>query len=377
MKIRVMQVLDSVGIAGGAQRMAVDLTLSLDPERFDPCFVSFFPPAGTTLEEALAANSIRTYYLGKRLGFEPRIFLAFDRVLRRERPHVVHTHVGALRYAFPSLLLRRVPAALHTIHIRMPRSDPLAWVDRFAFSLGVTPVTIAPEVALSLGQRFEGRGAPNIPNGIHVGRFKRTGIPGEHWRSREELPPDAVLFANIARCDDTKNQTLLIDAFAKMCGDCERARLLFVGDGPLLEELQAYTGSRGLERRVHFLGYREDIPDILHAVDVFVLCSRTEVQPLSVMEAMAAGRPVIASRVGGMASLVDDGRTGILFESGDADALAAAMQRLALDPSLAASMGREGATRAEREFDIEAMARAYEGLYLKLLGERERRWHTT
>jgi glycosyltransferase involved in cell wall biosynthesis len=105
-------------------------------------------------------------------------------------------------------------------------------------------------------------------------------------------------------------------------------------------------------------------------VDVFVLCSRTEIQPLSVMEAMAAGKPVIASRVGGMASLVADGRTGILFESDDAEALATAMRRLALNPSLAASMGREGATSAEREFDVKAMVRAYEALYLKLLGER-------
>jgi len=373
MKIRVMQVLDTVSIVGGAQRMAVDLTLSLDPERFDPCFVSFFPPAGTTLEEVLTARSVRTHYLGKRLGFDPRIFFAFDRVVRRERPHVVHTHLGALRYAFPSMLLRRVPVALHTVHIRMTTSDLLSRVDRLAFSLGVTPVTIAPEAALSLGRRFATRGGPSIPNGIHVERFKRAELPRERWRSREELPPDAVLFANIARCDETKNQKLLIDAFARICGDCERARLLFVGSGPLAEQLQAYTVSRGLEERVRFLGFRDDIADILHAVDVFVLCSRTEVQPLSVMEAMAAGRPVIASRVGGLASLVVDGHTGILFESDDADALATAMRRLALDPSLATAMGLEGAARAEREFDVKAMARAYEALYAELLGKGGRR----
>jgi glycosyltransferase involved in cell wall biosynthesis len=370
MKIRIMQVLDTVSIVGGAQRMAVDLALSLDPERFDVCFVSFFPPAGTLLEQELAANSVRTCYLGKRLGFDPRVFFAFDRVLRRERPDVVHTHLGALRYAFPATRLRRVPVALHTVHTRMTPSDPLLWADRLAFRLGVTPVTIAPEVALSLGRRLARGGTPNIPNGIHVERLRRTEVSAERWRLREGLPPDALVFANIARCDHTKNQKLLIDAFSRVCGELERAHLLFVGSGPLAAELEAYAAASGLEERVWFLGFRGDIPDILHAVDVFVLCSRTEVQPLSVMEAMAAGRPVIASRVGGMGSLVLDGRTGLLFESDDAQALATAMRRLALDPSLTASMGRESAAKAEREFGIETMTRSYEALYSELLQRR-------
>jgi len=108
-------------------------------------------------------------------------------------------------------------------------------------------------------------------------------------------------------------------------------------------------------------------------VDVFVLCSRTEVQPLSVMEAMAAGKPVIASRVGGVGALVRDGQSGILFDSDDAEALAMAMRRLALDSSLAESMGRAGAARAEREFDVAVMARSYEALYAKLLAQRAHR----
>jgi len=275
MKIRVMQVLDNVGIVGGAQRMAVDLALSLDPERFDVCFVSFFPPAGTVLEQELAANSMRTCYLGKRLGFDPRMFFAFDRVLRRERPDVVHTHLGALRYAVTSTLLRRVPVVLHTIHIRMTSGDLLPWVDRLAFSLGATPVTIAQDMALPLGRRFARRGAPHIPNGIHVEHFRRSELPSERWRLREGLLPDALLFANIARFDEVKNQTLLIDAFAKMCGEFERARLLFVGTGPLAAQLEAHAAASGLAQRVLFLGFREDISNILHAVDVFVLCSRT------------------------------------------------------------------------------------------------------
>jgi glycosyltransferase involved in cell wall biosynthesis len=142
---------------------------------------------------------------------------------------------------------------------------------------------------------------------------------------------------------------------------------LIVGDGPDRAQVEAEIRRLGLAERVELAGERDDVPQLLAASDVFVLASRSEGLPVSVLEAMAAELPVAASAVGGLAELVDDGETGILVPAGDEVALAEALRRLVADPELRRKLGAAGRARAEAEFDLAEFRRAHLELYHRQL----------
>ena len=149
------------------------------------------------------------------------------------------------------------------------------------------------------------------------------------------------------------------------------ARATVVGDGPQREDVADEIRRLGAEGTVDLAGERDDVADVLAAADVFVLPTLSEGLPMSVLEAMAAGLPVVAAAVGGVPELVDDGETGLLVPPGRPDALAAALGRLAADPALRRRLGAAGRRRAEAHFDIEACRRAHVELYRELLAARD------
>jgi glycosyltransferase involved in cell wall biosynthesis len=142
---------------------------------------------------------------------------------------------------------------------------------------------------------------------------------------------------------------------------------VLVGDGPLWAELEELARSLGLGGAVLFAGYRPNPERFLAAMDVFVLPSRAEAMPLVIPEAWAAGRPVVASRVGGIPELIEDGKTGLLIEPGDVDGLAVRLRRLLADPPAARELGRAGRELARTRYDVTAMTGAYDRLYRELL----------
>jgi glycosyltransferase involved in cell wall biosynthesis len=163
---------------------------------------------------------------------------------------------------------------------------------------------------------------------------------------------------------------VLIRAAALLADRASEARILIVGDGEQRDQLQQLARSLGVQERVIFAGRRLDVPDILAALDLAVCCSDFEGSPLSVMEYMAAALPVVATRVGGVPDLIDDGVEGRLVPPGDAEALADAIAGLLADPALAKTMGQQGQQRRAREFDIDVMVRRLESLYRELYAER-------
>jgi glycosyltransferase involved in cell wall biosynthesis len=142
-----------------------------------------------------------------------------------------------------------------------------------------------------------------------------------------------------------------------------RTHLLIVGHGELRHDLERHIDALGLWEQVHVLGVRSDVPRLLNAADVFVLSSDWEGSPLSVMEAMAAGTPVVSTAVGGVPELIEEGESGLLVPPGDARALDGAMQYLLDNPDVRTSMGAASAKRAMEHFDLRVMTEAYEELY--------------
>ena len=210
--------------------------------------------------------------------------------------------------------------------------------------------------------------SPLIFNGIPVDAFRQPPTGRDEWRRREGFALTDVLFVCVAHLRPQKDPALLVESFARgpasrppgtppLCGRCAR------GLRPLRTDLERRVGALGLREKVHLLGVRSDVPEILNAADVFVLSSAWEGNPLSVMEAMAAGTPVISTAVGGVPELIEEGESGLLVPPGDARALGGAMQYMLKNPEVRTFMGRASAGRAVEHFDLKVMTEAYEELY--------------
>ena len=378
--IRVLHVVGDFS-SGGAERVAANLLRTSDPEQFDARAISLRGPLGSDLEEILAREGIPVWYMGKKRGFNPLVLARVARTMEHFRPQVVHTHIYALRYAFPYMVFRRVPAMVHTVHNLAEREIAWygRWVHRLAFRRGVVPVAIADEVAESIRRVYGIEDFPLIPNGIPVDRFRDPLIEREGWRNKEGFAPTDVLFVCVATLRAQKNPALLVEAFHRGAASDPRAHLLFAGvadlkSGDLKSKLERQIRALGLQERVHLLGQRSDIPELLNAADVFVLSSDYEGNPLAVLEAMAAGKPMISTAVGGVPELVEGG-CGLLVPPGDAQALSRAMCHMLENPNVRKAMGEKSARRAVERFDLRVMTEAYEDLYKSLVAGDRPRWN--
>lgn len=359
MSIRVLEVIPTLKRAG-AENMVASLTGLLDRDRFEPAVVSLYDPFPNGLEPAAPVR-----YLGKRRGPDPRMVPRLAGVFRDFRPDVVHTHSYVLRYTLPAAWLVRPGAMVHTVHnVAEKEAGPLGrLIQRVAFRHGVAAVAIAAEVARSFEAAYGFAPAATIPNGIDVKAFFRPEAR-ERWRSAHGFDAGDVLVVSVARLERQKNPLALMEAFAQ-AGE-PRARLLMAGEGSLLEAARLKAAQLGIGDRVHFLGVRADVPELLSASDIFVLASDWEGHPLSVMEAMAAGLPVVATSAGGVPELVADGVTGILVAPGDVRALATALGSLVQNPQRRRELAEAGRA-ASAHFDVSAMAAAYATLFEEVL----------
>jgi len=365
-KVRVLHVIPNFG-PGGAERLVVDLMEATDKERFEVAAVSLYPESGTILEKEIKEKGLKVYFLNKHRGLDLRMIPRLYRVLRTFCPDVVHTHLYVLRYTLLPTLLCRIPVRIHTVHnVARKEVDRIGkLVHWISFRLGkVVPVSISKEIANTVravyGQDIY---TPVIYNGIPITRFVSSASQDS---TKEEK--DVVLL-HVGRFAPQKSHFLLVEAFALAVKEYPAMKLWLVGDGPLKPAVKKNIVKMGLERKVLFLGIRDDVPRLLAASDLFVLSSDYEGVPLSVLEAMSAGKPVVATAVGGVPELVEDGITGILVPPRNPEALARGILRLAKDADLRRRMGKAARERALERFDISRTAREYEALYLKLLKE--------
>jgi glycosyltransferase involved in cell wall biosynthesis len=352
--------------------LVVHLVEHLSRERFAPVCVCLESPLGTHYEARVQASGAPLYFLGKGTGASGDVLRQLNALFRQYRPAVVHTHIIGLNYAYPLMLRYRTPARVHTVHSFAQREVGMrvgAWVRTLAFRYrlgGVVPVAVADEVRASIQQLYGYPDPPLIPNGIPTDEYAPDPDRRVQWRQAHGIEPHATVLVHVGRFAPPKNHALLVEAFAQVCADAP-LYLLLVGGGELENAVREQVAGLGLQGRVRFLGIRADVADILRASDMFVLSSRVEGNPLSVMEAMAAGLPVVSTAVGGVPELVREGVTGLLVPSEDAGALAQAMQALVDDPVRRQAMGAAARQHAVAHFDIRHTVRGYEQLYESLL----------
>jgi glycosyltransferase involved in cell wall biosynthesis len=356
---------------GGAERVAVHIVRGLDRQRYEASVISFTGRLNCDLDRLLEEAGIEVRYLGKRPGFDYRMYYRLPSALNELKPDIVHTHLHVFRYALPFLLLRKKAALLHTVHNLAEREiEPrLRWLQRYALKRGVVPVAVAEEVADSLGRLYGIQRCRVIPNGIPTDRYARPQIPRKEWRAREGFEENDVLFVCVARFAPQKNHALLVRAFAQGPASNSHAHLVLVGEGALQYQLETQAKSLGVARQVHFLGLRTDIPDVLGATDVFVLSSDYEGNPLSVMEAMAAGLPIVSTAAGGVPDLFENVREGYLVQPGDSQGLSNSMGALLRNREARQSLGMAAARRARKNYDVSTMVQAYEQVYESLVDQ--------
>ncbi len=200
-----------------------------------------------------------------------------------------------------------------------------------------------------------------VPNGVDVQRFQPRSI---NIALRRELgiPPDAPVAGLIAVLRPEKNHELFLRVAARVRETLPEAHFLIVGDGALEAQLKARADTLGLRDSAHFLGRRQDVPAVLAAMDLFLLTSDTEANPVSILEAMACGKAVVASDVGSVSDSVLDGQSGLLSAPGDLEQFVAHVTRLLSDPQQLAAMGQLGRQRVAERFSVETMVRGYEDL---------------
>lgn len=297
--------------------------------------------------------------------------------LRELRPDVLHTHqIGVLYHAGPTARHAGVPLVVHTEHgnhLRRQGAGYLAGLRKAALwwlaaRSAARFFCVSEDIAFALGSR---RVVPRaklcvVPNGIDTSKFRE---PGDSAALRRGLgiPTGVPLVGTVGRLSEVKRQDVLLRGFAQARTRFPDAHLLLVGDGPERGALGALASELGLGACVHFAGYRSDPEHCLQAMDVFALTSRSEGMPLGILEAWAAGRPVVASAVGGVPALVEHGRTGLLFPPGDVDALAAALCRLLGDRRFGRGLGEAGQEEVGTRYDLHRMAEDYQRHYLALL----------
>jgi glycosyltransferase involved in cell wall biosynthesis len=364
--IRVLHVVPDL-VPYGLEKVVANLVGARDASRYEITVASLYGSTEGTLGAELEAHGARVVYLDKKRGFDVRMFPRLTKLFRQLRPHVLHTHNYVLRYTLPASAGAGVQAMVHTIHNVADREvDRLGtWLQKLAFRGLVHPVAIAEEVSSSYERVYRLPRPVLIPNGIDVNEFAGQRHARASIRRELGYGENDLLFLCAARFFPQKNHRTLLEAFA--ASHAQNAHLLLAGDGTLQGELEQQVRTLGLADRVRFLGRRDDVPALLSASDAFVLASLWEGNPLSVMEAMAAGLPVAVTGVGGVPELVVNEHSGLVVSPNDAAALTRAMDRLAADAGLRARLGANAAARAHALFDHREMVRSYEALYETLL----------
>ena len=343
---------------GGAEMMVLHLARELDRAGHPVRVVSLHGDE-TDVAGLMRRAGIDVVALNKAGGPDPRTVLRLRAQMRDFSPTVVHTHLPVLEYVLPAARLygRRV-GIIHTVH-NLARAETrhrvLRAVNRRAFSHGVVPVALNEEVRSSICREYAlpPSAVPVVGNGIDLDAFRgpqRRGLRGAGAR-----------LLCVARLAPAKNHALLLQTVARLRESGRDVSLTLVGDGPLRGRLEELARELGISERVRFAGRRTDTPAFYRDCDLFVLLSDYEGMPMSIIEAMASGLPVVATRAGGVGELVDDGVSGALVEA-DAAAAAEAIAAICDDPALYARLSA-GAVRTSSRYSATAMMEKYVGLY--------------
>ena len=365
--VHVMHLLHKLGI-GGMEVGVIKLANLLPRESVVSSICSSLPADG--LKRRLAPD-VRLYEFNRRPGNDFGFVYQLTRVLRRQRPDVLHTHGwGTLGEGLLAARLAGVPCVVHGEHGTMETRRRNRALQRWAWHRCDRVLAVSSRLAerMAAEVRFPLDRITTIRNGVELARF----AAGDRTRGRRmlHLDPQQLAIGIVGRLVPVKDHATFLDALARLRDAGARFQGVIVGDGVLRADLESRAAALRLTGVVRFVGHIENVPDALAAMDLFVLSSRSEGLSNTIAEAMAAGLPIVATRVGGADELVEEGKNGLLVPPDDPAALAGAIAALLQGDPKRRAFGEESRRRAATRFSVERMVAEYERMYLDVAQRR-------
>ena len=365
---------DILPVTGGAERLLMQTLLSLERSRFErTLIITRWDPlladseAGAGVLAALESAGVRVLGIRRTSRLSPRAWVTIIRWLRLHRVDVMHAHkFGANLAGVVIGRLTGVPVIAHEHGLRASPSPARRLADQLIGRLAavVLCVSEADRDRLVTTEHLPPRKVRHVPLGVAA----PDAMPASRAEARRDLglPAEGVVIVTTAVLRPEKRLDVLLAAFAEVRSTTPDAVLLVMGDGPQRESLETQAATLALGRGVRFLGHRTDVPGVLAAADIGVLCSDHEGTPLALMEYMNAGLAIAATEVGGVPAMVRNEREGLLVPPGSPAELAAGLRRLCADVPLREALGQAARVRCRREFDLRPFVLALEGLYLDI-----------
>ncbi len=386
-KIKIYRIIGRL-VVGGPAIHAINLNLGMNSNRFESLLVCGIEnPGEHSLIDDAHSRGLKPLVIPEvvsEANLKPRdikALLKLYRLFRREQPHIVHTHTAKAGFIGRlAACLARVPIVVHTYHGHILHgyySPFKSWIlrrmERILSCLTDRLIAVSEQVKSDL---ISYHVAPPekivvIPLGLELKPFVDCDAYGGAFRNELALNHGNRLVGIVGRMVPVKNHRLFLDAAASVAAEEPVARFVVVGDGPLRQDMEQHALALGIGDRVIFTGWRQDMSKIYADLDVLVVSSINEGTPVSAIEAMAAGCPVVATRVGGIPDLVRDGETGYLVPAGDVQALSRGILRLLEDRQTASRMAKSAQAMVLERFNTGRLIADIEQLYLNLLQEKQ------
>ena len=368
-QLRIMHVLPGLGM-GGMEKFAVDLLKGFDAK--DICSMVCCLEGGY-FSDALKQSGVEVFVLEKKSKFhEIAFYKALSSLFKKEKVDIVHSWSGMYRDAIIPSKLANVPINIHTdqgkFYPDTKRSRFNHWLfshfrDRVVAVSDELKNFLIKEIGIKYGKVIR------IYNSVDVSEHN-INVKKDALKDQLGIPSGIKIIGIVARLAPVKDHKTLFLAFKKVRQDFADVRLLVVGGGPLGNSLKEFVTEIGEKDSIIFLGERQDTKELLHVMDMVCLSSVSEGLSLTLTEAMASGKPIVATDVGGNSELVINGITGLLVPPRDPDRMAEAIIELLKDDEMRKSMGGKARKRVEENFNIRNTVRQYEDLYFDLAKQK-------
>lgn len=373
---RILHLVLSLAV-GGTEKLVYDLVHHVDQHLFVPV-VGCLDELGF-FGEALQSEGYQVYTLNRKPGLDWSIIDRLCQVIQTEKVAVIHAHqytpyfYGLL--ASLSMKLRFLPLAPKVVFTEHGRLYPerKKWKRMLVnpilslFTDEIVTISESTKASLITYENFPPRRIKVVYNGIDFAHFSQT-CDVSAKKEALGLPLSAKVIGIVARLDPIKNHAMLLRAFSQVVQTIPETYLVIVGDGPNKHSLKTLARSLEISDHTIFLGARQDVAELLHVFDIFALSSFTEGTSVTLLEAMSAGVPVVATSVGGNPEVVEDQKTGYLTPNDNDQVMAAMLLKLIQDETIRQRMGQASQQRVYTLFSLDKMVNAYTNLYLKVLG---------
>jgi len=373
----VVHVQKSAGI-GGSERHLLALLPALANEGLNTLVIVLTAPGADAFTSQLSAAGVEVMTIPAGPDLNPAVLLRLWRWFRRHRPDLVHTHlVHADLHALAAARITRIPgvSSVHGAHASH-RGQPYRSAARAAGRMACRTIAISHYIARTL---TEARIVPEdrvrvVHYGVDAKGWASTSAERDTARHAVGLAREDVAVAIVGRLIPGKGHGALVRAVAECRRRGTPLRLLIAGEGDARPRIEALVRAEGIAGAVSFLGFVTDVSRVMSASDIVAFPTESRLGEgfgLAALEAMAARRPVVATRIASLPEVIADGQTGLLVNSGDAAALASALERLSFEPGLRSKLGDAGQARGREHFSLDRMVDATIAVYEQLLAKKE------